>query len=397
MYICCVEGFLLPASVGVHRQKLRYTGTATTVLAGTQSVPSSFREDETRLGDKLVAGGGSTFDVRWKKVGKVDVLLPVDLPYPLGVIHFIGGLGVGTVPRGAYGPFLEALGQAGFVVLATPIRINEFNHQELACDVAREFRLTYREVEALYGRTVLERTPVFGVGHSLGAKLHGIINCFSDVTDVARRRKANVLISFNNFAASKSIPMLPKLREFMSGLGDKAAVYKDAVKDFGLFSLAEAAAEAAVGWGGFKVPGEFTPPPEVMWNLMEQEYAVRNNMVIEFKTDTIDESSRLAKTLFERFGSDGQLQYVRLTGSHVTPNTPDLTDVDTRDWVAAAARGAGPRAAEAAAVAEARVQSTAALARGELQELQRTVVLYLKTQSIWQTTRSAPERAVFDV
>jgi hypothetical protein len=46
--------------------------------------------------------------------------------------------------------------------------------------------------------------------------------------------------------------------------------------------------------------------------------------VLQFKSDTLDQSSRLAKTVFDKFGRDGQLQYSRLDGSHVTPNTPDL-------------------------------------------------------------------------
>lgn len=74
-------------------------------------------------------------------------------------------------------------------MVATRVRLNEFNHDALACDVARDFRVAYRDVEALYGRAAMARIPLFGVGHSLGAKVHVLLNCYPEVVDVARRRK----------------------------------------------------------------------------------------------------------------------------------------------------------------------------------------------------------------
>lgn len=41
------------------------------------------------------------------------------------------------------------------------------------------------------------------------------------------------------------------------------------------------------------------------------QYSVRNNLVLQFKRDTIDQSPQLADTLFKRFGRDGELQYSR--------------------------------------------------------------------------------------
>ena len=73
------------------------------------------------------------------------------------------------------------------------MRLNEFNHEELACDVARDFRVAYRDVEALYGRGVTRQIPLFGVGHSLGAKVHVLLNCYPEVTEVAKRRKVRVV------------------------------------------------------------------------------------------------------------------------------------------------------------------------------------------------------------
>ncbi|CAM9491976.1 unnamed protein product, partial [Choristocarpus tenellus] len=49
----------------------------------------------------------------WKKVGEADVLLPQGVEFPLGVVHFVGGAGVGAFPRNTYAAFLEALVEEG--------------------------------------------------------------------------------------------------------------------------------------------------------------------------------------------------------------------------------------------------------------------------------------------
>jgi Protein of unknown function (DUF1350) len=46
--------------------------------------------------------------------------------------------------------------------------------------------------------TALQRVPVFGVGHSLGAKIHVLMNSFPDVVDVARRRKVRAAVTIPN-------------------------------------------------------------------------------------------------------------------------------------------------------------------------------------------------------
>lgn len=49
----------------------------------------------------------------WQEIGNADVLVPKDVEFPLGVVHFVGGQGVGVFPRRAYGTLLEALVDAG--------------------------------------------------------------------------------------------------------------------------------------------------------------------------------------------------------------------------------------------------------------------------------------------
>ncbi|CAN0400681.1 unnamed protein product [Pylaiella littoralis] len=339
----------------------------------------------------------------WQEIGNADVLVPKDVDYPLGVVHFVGGQGVGVFPRNTYGALLEGLVDAGFLVVATRVRLNEFNHDALACDVARDFRVAYRDVEALYGRAAMARIPLFGVGHSLGAKVHVLLNCYPEVVDVARRRKANVIISFNNFPASESVPFINELRELglsmgdLGSLGDNLSGIAKAVAGIPLMSGFAMQAEewapkaaAAVGSALSDVPQEFNPSPQTTWDLLTDRYSVRNNLVLQFKRDTIDQSPQLAETLFNRFGRDGELEFSRrvfcagkrsqaLDGTHVTPNTPDFRDTrQARDWANKAGMGA-----EGGEFVEARARAVASTARLELDELIKTLSSYLRSQSLW--------------
>ncbi|CAM9189012.1 unnamed protein product, partial [Chrysoparadoxa australica] len=126
--------------------------------------------------------------VEWDQFDGTELLLPQGVQ-PLGVVHFTGGQVVGSVPRSAYGPFLEGICSGGYIVVAPPAPFSQFDHTSVACDSVRDFRRAYRELETLYGRATLRRMPVFGVGHSLGAKLQVLLNSYPDVREVAMRRK----------------------------------------------------------------------------------------------------------------------------------------------------------------------------------------------------------------
>eukprot|EP00904_Undaria_pinnatifida_P001735 jgi/Undpi1/11562/HiC_scaffold_30.g13859.m1 len=357
--------------------------------------PSARQEEETRRGgweEGSRRSGGREGGREWEEIGNADVLVPKGLEYPLGVVHFVGGQGVGVFPKNAYGTLLEALADAGFLVVATRVRLNEFNHEELACDVARDFRVAYRDVEALYGRGVTRQIPLFGVGHSLGAKVHVLLNCYPEVTEVAKRRKANVMISFNNFPAKDSVPFLNELRDLglavgnlgplednLSGIAKAVAGFPFATQGMSLAEEWAPKAAAAVGLALSDVPQEFKPSPQATWDLLMDEYSVRNNLVLQFKRDTIDQSPKLAETLFKHFGRDGELEFSRLDGTHVTPNTPDFRDTrQARDWASRAGLGA-----QGDAFVEGGSRVAASTASIELDELISTVTAYLRSQSLW--------------
>lgn len=81
--------------------------------------PSARQEEETRRGgweEGSRRSGGREGGREWEEIGNADVLVPKGLEYPLGVVHFVGGQGVGVFPKNAYGTLLEALADAGVYV-----------------------------------------------------------------------------------------------------------------------------------------------------------------------------------------------------------------------------------------------------------------------------------------
>ncbi|CAN0186459.1 unnamed protein product [Ascophyllum nodosum] len=204
------------------------------------------------------------------------------------------------------------------------------------------------------------------------------------------------MISFNNFPAKESVPFLNELRDLglslgdMSALGDNLAGLAKAVSGLPVvsgiatqgLSMAEnwaPKAVAAVGLALSEVPQEFKPSPQATWQLIMDSYWVRNNLVLQFKRDSIDQSPQLAETLFERFGRDGQLEFSRLEGTHVTPNTPDFRDTrQARDWAKRAGLGS-----QGDAFVKGGAKAAASTASVEMDALISTLTSYLRSQSLW--------------
>ena len=55
------------------------------------------------------------------------------------------------------------------------------------------------------------------MGHSLGSKLHILLG--SSRYAMLPRRRANVLISFNNFSAKQSVPLLDEMKKLGEAVG----------------------------------------------------------------------------------------------------------------------------------------------------------------------------------
>ncbi|MBW4691893.1 MAG: DUF1350 family protein [Lyngbya sp. HA4199-MV5] len=210
----------------------------------------------------------------WQEIFGNWVLVP---PRPTAIVHFLGGAFVATAPHVTYRRFLEQLAAKGYVIVATPF-VNTFDHAAIAQSVLKEFE---RTLEMLYEKVLRKRyLPIYGVGHSMGCKLHLLIGSLFPV-----ERSGNILIAFNNFSARNAVPLVEQFSP--------------------VFAV------------------EFTPSPLETNQLVAQSYQVRRNLLVKFTNDTIDQTVALADVLQTRF--PGMTATQTLSGNHLTPLGPDVS------------------------------------------------------------------------
>ncbi|MEB3884937.1 DUF1350 family protein [Lyngbya sp. CCY1209] len=211
----------------------------------------------------------------WLEISDNWVLIP---PQPKGIVHFLGGAFVASAPHLTYRWLLEQVARQGYAVVATPF-VNTLDHGTIARDVLWTFE---DGLEDLFATRRLKRRglPIYGMGHSMGCKLHLLIGSLYSV-----RRAGNILISFNNYAARQSIPLVEQLSSVM--------------------------------------PVEFTPTPDEMNRLIRDRYQVRRNLLVRFSKDTIDQTAGLHRILDRRF--PGLVTLQQLGGDHQTPLGQDMS------------------------------------------------------------------------
>ncbi|AUT00089.1 hypothetical protein CLI64_06685 [Nostoc sp. CENA543] len=210
----------------------------------------------------------------WKEIRGNWVLIP---PNPVGIIHFLGGAFVATAPHLTYRWLLEQIAAKGYVIIATPF-VNTLDHIAIAKTVLLNFD---RTIERLSDSGALRKAylPAYGLGHSMGCKLHLLIGSLFPV-----ERAGNILISFNNYAAKDAIPLV---EQFNSALTI-----------------------------------EFTPSPLETNKIVQEGYQVRRNLLIKFQNDNLDQSTVLTKILKARFPEMVTAQI--LPGNHTTPLGQDI-------------------------------------------------------------------------
>jgi hypothetical protein len=230
--------------------------------------------------------------VDWLQLSGNWVLIP---PRPIAIIHFLGGAFVATAPQLTYRGLLEQFARQGYAVITTPF-FNTLDHIAIAQDVLNKFENT---LERLYKSQLLRspsarafarsrNLPIYGIGHSMGCKLHLLIGSIFEV-----ERAGNVLISFNNFTASEAIPVV----EQISWVG--------ANRHSPLLNV------------------EFAPSPQETNRIIAENYQFRRNLLIKFKDDTLDQTVGLNKILQRRF--PGMITLQTLTGNHQTPLGQDVS------------------------------------------------------------------------
>ena len=191
-----------------------------------------------------------------------------------GIIHFLGGAFVATAPQVSYRSILEQLSQAGFGIIATPF-LNTFDHFAIAREVLNRLETV---IERLQRTNKLSSgyLPIYGVGHSMGCKLHLLIGSLYDV-----ERAGNILISFNNYPASRAVPFMEQ------------------------FKVAP------------MLNVEFAPSPTETEKLIAEHYSVRRNLLLKFTEDELDQTVNLNSVLQNRFSNLVTLRTLR--GNHLTP------------------------------------------------------------------------------
>ncbi|MCP9773233.1 DUF1350 family protein [Synechococcus sp. Tobar12-5m-g] len=221
---------------------------------------------------------------RWQQQGSLWCLSPPSMPSagsrtrpagdPIGVVEFIGGTVLAATPQLSYRRLLEALAARGLAIRAWSY-VPGFDHQSQATEAWRRFRAA-REASSGQGGS----QPVLRLGHSLGCKLHLL------APDGGRGCSGLVAMSFNNFSADRSIPLLADLAPRL----------------------------------GLRT--EFSPSPEETLRLVGLHYRQPRNLLIRFGTDALDQSRRLIGVLQQRPDDASILQ--ERPGDHLTPASAGL-------------------------------------------------------------------------
>jgi len=202
---------------------------------------------------------------------------------PKNIIEFIGGSYLASKPDLTYKRFIESLINKNYAVHAykyTP----KFDHQELAIKAWKDFKTCRRLLSKRIGVSI----PSIRIGHSLGCKLHLIS------PDGGRNCKKFIAISFNNFSASKSIPLLKKLSQKL------------------------------------EFESEFSPSPERTLRIIEKTYNQKNNFLIKFNSDDLDQTDRLFSCLKAR--KEDNSNGIILKGTHTIIASAGLRENIFGEW-----------------------------------------------------------------
>jgi hypothetical protein len=224
----------------------------------------------------------------WQTDGETWFLLP---PQPRAVIHFLGGAFVGSAPQFFYSRLLEELARMGMAVVATAYA-TDLDHAQIAFKAARSLH------GSLQSKGLMD-LPLFGLGHSLGGKLQ-ILSCLA-LPSLGSQRRGNIFLAYSNAGLERALPLLQVLGQ---------AWPQQQLSD--LWRM----------WMGSSSPPvnlwlEFEPSPAETNRLIEERYPVRNNLLVEFQQDDIDDIPLLYQQLSRKYGEHTEWQ--RLEGDHLTP------------------------------------------------------------------------------
>jgi len=288
----------------------------------------------------------------WEESAGNFILRPISGKPPIAVIHFLGGAFAGAAPHLTYRYLLESLCEAGYIIVATPYRL-ELDYVKSCDGIVSKFDAVAVELASQYGPV-----PVIGLGHSCGALLQTLITCLFPDTP----RALNILISFNNKPVKDAIPgfeefILPISQEIMS---DNYADLRKSITNF-----RESIKNSIVGYASSPVAPpflenevvpfirqsmeiidqipdifesfsngiiEFQPSPADTKEVCRRMYRARKTLLIRFENDALDETVEIDKILREantimrmkRPMIQMQCQMQTISGTHITPLTQNI-------------------------------------------------------------------------
>ena len=210
----------------------------------------------------------------FRRIGDVSCQWP---SRPIGLIELIGGSYISIKPEVTYKRLITGLLQRNFAVHSWSY-IPNFDHQLQANQAWKNFRQSRKVLEKRVG--LIPKS--IRLGHSLGCKLQLLS------PDGGRNCNGLVAISFNNFKADKSIPLLKKMSQKLN----------------------------------FQT--EFSPSPSETLNLIRENYEQVNNLLIKFKNDNLDQNDLLFKSLKERPSDKSKI--ILLDDNHLTPVSVGLRE-----------------------------------------------------------------------
>jgi len=202
---------------------------------------------------------------------------------PKKIIEFIGGSYLASKPDLTYKRFIESLVKNNYAVHAyeyTP----KFDHQKLAIDAWKDFKNCRKYLLKRLGSSI----PSLRIGHSLGCKLHLIS------PDGGRNCEKFISISFNNFSARKSIPLLKKISQKL------------------------------------EFNSEFSPSPDRTLKIIENTYNQKNNLLIKFNSDELDQTDKLLSCLKAR--KEDNSKGIMLRGTHTIIASAGLRENFLGNW-----------------------------------------------------------------
>lgn len=234
--------------------------------------------------------------MEWQEVYGNWILIP---SRPIAIIHFLGGAFVAAAPQVTYRSLLEYFAAQGYAIVATPF-VNTLDHTTIA---QRVMRMSNLALDYLVNERLRQYAlPIYGVGHSMGCKLHLLIGSL-----FPQDRAGNILISFNNYPARRSIPMVEQVMQFSKFTSQLASQLNSPLPP--QFAAA------------FDV--EFTPSPEETNRLVLESYQVPRNLLIKFSSDDIDQTRSLHQALYQRFPELTSVEILK--GNHLTPLGQDVS------------------------------------------------------------------------